>query len=266
MPAKIDLYNPSYGHSAEQTYREIRLETYGDDFGQTSFATVEEFAALPQLLALDPASTALEIGCGAGGCALLFARKAGCRVVGTDVNAEGIRAANESARSAGLDGRVTFRLLNAGESLPFEAESFDAIYSNDAMCHLPGRLAVLREFHRVLKPGGLLAFSDALVLTGAVSNEELAIRSSIGFYLFTPRGENERLLAAVGFQLVRVDDTTENAAVLARRWHDARAARKSALVAFESEPNFLGLQRFLACGHTLTSEKRLSRYLYVARK
>ncbi len=29
MPEKIDLYNPSYGHSAEQTYREIRLETYG---------------------------------------------------------------------------------------------------------------------------------------------------------------------------------------------------------------------------------------------
>jgi SAM-dependent methyltransferase len=266
MPDKVDLYNTSYGHNAEQTYREIRLETYGEDFGQTSFATIEEFAALPGLLELTPHSMALEIGCGAGGCALQFAREFGCRVIGADVNAEGIRAANESARAAGLAGLVTFRHLNAGERLPFEAASFDAAYSNDAMCHIPDRLAVLREFHRVLKPGGLLAFSDALVISGAVSNEELATRSSIGFYLFVPRGENERLLAAAGFQLVRADDTTLSAATLAKRWHDSRDARKAALVAFESEPNFLGLQRFLSCVHTLTSERRLSRFLYLVRK
>jgi len=38
------------------------------------------------------------------------------------------------------------------------------------------------------------------------------------------------------------------------------------LVPIEGEANFTGLQKFLQCVHTLSSEKRLSRFLYLARK
>jgi hypothetical protein len=41
-----------------------------------------------------------------------------------------------------------------------------------------------------------------MILTGALSNEELATRSSIGFYLFVPPGENERVIRDAGFDLV----------------------------------------------------------------
>ena len=37
-----------------------------------------------------------------------------------------------------------------------------------------------------------MLFTDAMVITGAMSHEELATRSSIGFYLFVPPGLNER--------------------------------------------------------------------------
>ena len=50
----------------------------------------------------------------------------------------------------------------------------------------PGRLALLRELWRVLKPGGRMIFSDALVVGGTLSNEEIATRSLIGYYLFVP--------------------------------------------------------------------------------
>jgi hypothetical protein len=105
-----------------------------------------------------------------------------------------------------------------------------------------------------------------MVLTGIVSHEELAIRSSIGFYLFVPPGENERLLKAVGFDVLGVEDVTENAADVARRWHDARARQREALVEREGLSNFDGLQRFLICVHTLSAERRLSRYAYLAAK
>jgi len=150
--------------------------------------------------------------------------------------------------------------------IPFDVNDFDAIYSNDAVCHVPNRLALLLDARRVMKPGGRLLYSDAVVITGEVTKEELDTRSSIGHYVFSKAGENERVIAASGFKLLRADDTTENTAEIARLWHDARAKRKDALISIEGEANFVGLQKFLMCTHTLAAERRLSRFLYLAQK
>jgi hypothetical protein len=119
---------------------------------------------------------------------------------------------------------------------------------------------------RALKPGGRMLFSDALVIGGMISHEELATRSSIGFYVYSPPGENERLIERAGFQQICVTDTTESAARIAKRWHDAREKRKEALCAVEGNANFEGLQKFLLCVHSFTTERRLLRYLYCAMK
>jgi hypothetical protein len=65
-------------------------------------------------------------------------------------------------------------------------------------------------------------FTDPVVVTGAVSNEELAARSSIGFFVFTSPGVNERLIAEAGFALLQREDVTENAPTVSKRWLDAR--------------------------------------------
>jgi hypothetical protein len=78
--------------------------------------------------------------------------------------------------------------------------------------------------------------------------------------------DKERLIKQAGFKLLEARDTTENAATLSKRWHDSRDKRKAALVAMETKANFIGLQRFLACVHSLTSERRLLRFLYVMEK
>ncbi len=264
--SKVDLYNTTYGNSADETYRRVRLETYGQDFGQTSWTTLEEFHEIASALELRRESHVLEIGSGAGGCAIHFAESAGCRVTGVDVNREAVQSAAALAEAKALCNQVNFIQHDVSKGLPFEPSTFDAIYSNDAFCHIPDRPSFLRECQRVLKPLARIIFSDALVITGALSNEELAARTSIGHFLIVPQGENERLLKEAGFQVLRGDDTTSNAAAIAKRWHDARARRKTALVEIEGESNFSGLQRFLLCVHTLTSEKRLSRFLYLAAK
>ena len=125
---------------------------------------------------------------------------------------------------------------------------------------------MLGEMFRVLKAGGRMLFSDALVVGGMVSHEEIATRSSIGFYVYSPPGENERLIARAGFHRISVTDTTDSAAQIAKLWYEARKKRSKELIAVEGNSNFEGLQRFLSCVHSLTAERRLLRYLYSANK
>jgi SAM-dependent methyltransferase len=263
---KVDLYNNAYGNYERDVYRDVRIETYGEDFGQTSWVTTKESHEIPQLLGLTASSSVLELGCGSGRYALHLALACGCRVVGLDLNDEGIRNANGLAEANKLNSHCRFEHADVSEKLPFADETFDAAFANDVLCHIPGRSALLSECYRVLKPNGRLLFSDALVIGGMVSHEEIATRSSIGFYFFSPPGENENLLKRAGFHSVETTDTTAAAATISGRWYDARHKRRVDLAAIEGEANFNGLQKFLICVHTLTNEGRLLRCLYLARK
>ncbi len=266
MAERVDLYDSAYTNYGSDVYRQVRMETYGEDFGQTSWVTTEESREIPKRLDLKPNSSVLEVGCGSGGYALYVAKTVGCRLLGLDVNAPGVHNANQLAAARGLAARVHFEQCDASKNLPSEDKTFDAVFSNDVLCHLPGRSNVLGEMLRVLKPGGRMLFSDALVIGGMLSHEEIAARSSIGFYVFSPPGENERLIEQAGFRDIHVVDTTDSAAQIAKRWHQAREKRRKELVAVEGNRSFEGLQGFLSCVHNLTTERRLLRYLYCANK
>lgn len=266
MSAKVDLYDSAYENYSSTVYREVRLETYGEDYGQTSWVTTEESREIPRLLGLTANSRVLEVGCGSGGYALQVAEGVGCQLVGVDINAPGVRNANQLAQIRGLAPRVRFEECDASKQLSFEDASFDAVFSNDVLCHLPGRANVLQEMFRVLKPGGRMLFSDALVVGGIVTSEEFATRSSIGFYVYSPPGENEQLMKRAGLAEIEARDTTSSAAQIAERWREAREKRKGELAAIEGQPNFEGLQKFLSCVHNLTAERRLLRYLYLGGK
>ncbi|HSC46009.1 MAG TPA: methyltransferase domain-containing protein [Candidatus Acidoferrum sp.] len=266
MKAKVDLYDGAYGNYEAGVYRAIREETYGEDLGQTSWVTSEESAEIMRWLELTRDSNVLEIGCGSGRYALHVASKMGCRVTGIDLNEPGIERAKKLAEAEGLGARVRFENADASKKLRFAEDEFDAVFSNDVLCHIPGRDGLLRELCRVLKSGGRILFSDALIVGGVVSQEEIASRSLIGYYLFSPPGENERLMQKAGLRLRKAMDTTENASAIAGRWHAAREKRTEALVTMEGQDNFAGLQRFLASVEKLNRERRLLRMVYLAEK
>lgn len=266
MSREDDLFYGSYGHFEADALARVRAKTFGEDFGQNSWTTADEYRAWAKWLGLGERSHVLEAASGSGGPAVFLAELTGGRVTGIDVNAQGVAAATRRAEARGLADRVRFLEVDAGARLEFPDETFDAILCVDAANHFPDRLAVLKEWRRVLKPKGSALFTDPVVITGPVTHEELATRSSIGFFLFTPPGVNERLLDEAGLKLVRTDDATENEAGVSKRWLDAREEERASLLPIEGEERFASLQRFLSVVHDLTRERRLSRIVYVAEK
>jgi len=190
---RVDLYNSTYGNFQKQVLAEIRRETYGEDIGQNSWITTDEYDTFYSWLNLSPGDRVLEVASGSGGPALYLARKFKCHLTGLDINEEGIKTANQQAADAKIQ-NANFQLADVDQRLPFDDETFDAVMCVDSMNHFRDRLSYLGEWQRVLKAGKRALFTDPVVMTGPVSNEELAARSSIGFFLFVPLEVTKNLI------------------------------------------------------------------------
>ena len=160
----------------------------------------------PQAIAaLKPGERVLDLGSGGGFDAFLAARQVGRtgRVIGVNMTPEMIALARANAAKLDLS-YVDFRLGDI-EHLPVDDASVDVIMSNCVINLAPDKPAVFREAFRVLAPGGRLAISDMV----AVGNLPAAIASDPAAYTgcvagAAPLPELERMIAAVGFERVRI--------------------------------------------------------------
>ena len=259
-------YNANYGNFQNELYAEIRREAFGEDIGQNSWLTADEQDRFLRWLDLSPGRTLLDVACGAGGPALRIAATTGCSVAGIDVHEQAIATASSLAAQRGLAERAKFQVINATGRLPFSDSTFDAITCIDAINHFPDRPIVIAEWVRILKPGGLLLFTDPITLTGPLTHEEIAVRSSAGFYLFVPHGYDERIIAQCGLRMLECEDVTANMAKVAEARRAARASRGTALREIEGAQSYDGQQEFLAVAARVASEGRLSRFVYVSGK
>ena len=112
-----------------------------------------EYALIAEVAKLQPGSRVLDLACGPGIYARPFARDTGGGLVcGLDLSVPMLRYAWQSAQAEGLSNLLLVR--GDAQDLPFPAAGFDLVNCCGGL-HLfadPGR--VLREVHRVLRPGG----------------------------------------------------------------------------------------------------------------
>lgn len=262
----VEFYDATYGRFEAAIYRDVRRETWDEDFGQNGWITAAEQDRFIERLGLTPSHRLLDIACGSGGPTLRIAHRSGAHVVGVDIHADAIATARRAAEALRLAGSARFEVVDARAALPFPDASFDAVMCIDAINHLEDRPRTLREWARLLKPGGRLLFTDPIIVTGPLTNEEIAIRSSIGFFLFVAPDTNDLMLEAAGLKIDYREDLTEALATAASNWHAARAKRPVELKTLEGEATFAGQQRFLEVAARVARERRLSRFAYAARK
>ncbi|MDP9327059.1 MAG: methyltransferase domain-containing protein [Actinomycetota bacterium] len=260
MGAGSDFYEKTYSSGEADPQRRVRLETYDEDLGQAGWLQAAEAREFASWLG-SGLREILDVACGSGGISTLLAEETGAAVTGIDKDPHAV----EAAQSRGAP-NCGFQVADANDPLPFADASFDAVFSNDSAHHLRDRTAALRDWARLLRPGGRVLYTEGLVHTGPISNDEIARRTFMGFFVLTPPGGNERAIEDAGLILERAEDRSDAVATAGAGMRAARDRYREEVLPLEGAGAFDRFQDFLEVAARLAAEGRLSRWVYVARK
>jgi ubiquinone/menaquinone biosynthesis C-methylase UbiE len=152
-PEHIKDVNTRYHDAAADEYD----AKWGIDFGEIGQEQVR-LKLIKALGRLEGPSLgdALEIGSGTGYFSLnLLQLGAIDRLTATDISPGMLKRLGATAESLGLD---VDTVATEAEELPFEDGSFDLVFGHAVLHHIPDLDKAFSEFHRVLRPGGIIAF------------------------------------------------------------------------------------------------------------
>jgi ubiquinone/menaquinone biosynthesis C-methylase UbiE len=137
-------------------YWDWRSKSFGHDTDK-SVVIADKWESTIQRLVMDaPGRCALDIGTGTGQFAVYLARS-GFDVTGIDISPGMISQARQYAKDQALE--IDFQIGDA-EHLGFRDHRFDVVVSRNLLWTLPHPGIALKEWRRVMKPGGILVVSD----------------------------------------------------------------------------------------------------------
>lgn len=116
---------------------------------------------LTKLCQIGEGQTILNVGSGSGVSATYLAQTYGCQIVGVDILPGMVANAQSWAETKGLSDQLKFRVADARD-LPFDDNQFNALISESVNTFIPERERAMREYVRVVKPGGYIGFNEAI--------------------------------------------------------------------------------------------------------
>lgn len=141
-------------HDLEMTDAEVGTRRFFDDLDDYRFDKLHYLPRLVDFSAFRDRML-LEVGCGIGTDLVRFAR-GGAKVTGVDLSQTAIDLAQKNFAHNNL-AAVDLRVAN-GEQLPFADATFDVVYGHGVLQYTADPARMIRECHRVLKPGGAAIF------------------------------------------------------------------------------------------------------------
>jgi len=182
---------------------DVWARTY--DVEKNPLIAIEE-SRVNELVAGLPIADALDVGCGTGRHALKLARR-GARVTAMDQSTGMLAKAREAAMREGLP--IEFHEASIRDGLPFASGCFDFVICALVLSHDLDMPAALREFHRVLRPGGHAVITDWHPWCIAQGWRNVFFTPGTAHLLPSSPNAREDYLEAVGsagFELLTVSD------------------------------------------------------------
>jgi MPBQ/MSBQ methyltransferase len=198
------------------------LEQAGKDLGRLApddLAPIDEFHTrgrpatidLARLAGMTAGEKVLDVGSGLGGPARFLAGTCGCRVTGMDLTADFVATAEALTRLTRLGDKVSFCQGNA-LAIPFDAATFDVVWSQNVVMNIADRPRLYAEIRRVLRPGGRYALSDVVAGADGEPYYPMPWASTPALsYLLTEEATRTALEHA-GFRIAAWENTTAQAA------------------------------------------------------
>jgi SAM-dependent methyltransferase len=143
--------------AGNELLRDLHRQVLGDEYPEgldvTGACTRTTLNRARDGLSLTARGTLVDLGCGLGGPGRWLARETGARLIGLDVSQVAVDIATATADGYLEPGQYEYRRGSFAETgLPDEAA--DAVICIEALAMAPDRLEALKEFRRILRPGG----------------------------------------------------------------------------------------------------------------
>jgi ubiquinone/menaquinone biosynthesis C-methylase UbiE len=174
-------------------------------YDQDHFGGLEAVDRLADLAGIGAGMHVLDVCSGMGGPARYLAHQRGCRVTGLDITKSRHEGAVRLTALVGLGHLVDFRLGNALD-MPFAEASFDVVIGQEAFCHVPDKPQLIAECARVVRPGGVVAFTDILRRDGLTEESFGRLQREMTFLSLESLEGYAALLAANACQMIIQDD------------------------------------------------------------
>jgi sarcosine/dimethylglycine N-methyltransferase len=213
---------------------DIHIGLYEDPAEEIVTASRRTVERMSGWVRLHPDTRVLDVGSGYGGAARFLAKTYGCRVTClnlSEVENERNRTLN---REQGLDHLIEV-VDGSFEDLPFEDNSYDVIWSQDAFLHSGDRSRVLEEVARVLRPGGELIFTDPMAADGCPQGALTPILERLTLESMGSPDFYRRQLYRLGMKSVEFRDETPQLARHYQRVLEETEQRDGELVGRVSE-------------------------------
>ena len=179
--------------------------------------TVDFVARLMEVAAcggITSGSKVLELGSATGNTAQRLIQRFGCHVTGLNICPEQNKTAETAARELGFAEKFTAVAGSFDEGWPEEwAEEFDVVLSIDSLVHSTDKCKLMRQAARVLRPGGVLTFSDVLSTETASAEQQAAMRRVLPGLTFARPSEYIDSLSAAGLSLTAYVDFSDHLAL-----------------------------------------------------
>jgi SAM-dependent methyltransferase len=173
--------------------------------------------ALAKCARIGRGSKVVDLCAGLGGPARYLAHHFGADVTGIELTPARVAGAAELSRRVGLDNQVRIIEGNVMD-LPLRDASQDAVISQEALLHVPDIARAFCEAHRVLRPGGRIAFTNWVVHRPLSDAQRQLLWDGMAAATLIGIEGHAELLRGAGFEIEVVEDETDAwGAILAER-------------------------------------------------
>ncbi|MFX0210625.1 MAG: class I SAM-dependent methyltransferase [Candidatus Hodarchaeota archaeon] len=208
----------------------------------------------------------LDICSALGGPARYLATNYKARIVGLDITETMLKKAIERTENAGLSNLIEFRKGSAMD-IPAKANSFDVVWGQDAWCYVLNKTQLIAEAVRVCKPGGRIAFTDWILGSAPMNEEESEFLHTFMIFpnMQTLKGYEE-LLVKNNCEILEIEDLQGDFANHLHIYYEKLQGFKDVIVKGFGEDLYQAAEDGVHAWVKAADDRKVSRGLWLAKK